>query len=222
MRLLIAGIMMKKADVVLLDEPTNHLDVEAVKWLSDYLNSLQDSAIMVISHDPFFLNRICTDIINYNEAKLNYYEGNFDAFKKKLGLKDDEASALLAGQVDVNDRGVVDYGTGGSTIEGGLNNRGSGASAAGDLASQTSATQEVVGGNDVAVVEHDEPPPADNGSKESAGGGAGEGGEKAAEKESDRKAKIVFPIPGKVKGLTSMMKPVLEVGRGPGSWARSR
>lgn len=82
MRLLIAGIMLKSADVILLDEPTNHLDVAAVKWLSDYLNyENKDSAVMVIAHDPIFLNRVCTHIINYNSGKLNYYEGNFDAFK---------------------------------------------------------------------------------------------------------------------------------------------
>merc|ERR1719155_125171 len=78
MRLLIAGAMMKKADVLLLDEPTNHLDLKAVQWLCDYLNSLHDSAIMVISHDPYFLNQVCTNVINYHKNKLVYYEGNFD------------------------------------------------------------------------------------------------------------------------------------------------
>merc|ERR1712072_1052616 len=86
MRLLIAGAMMKKADVLLLDEPTNHLDIKAVQWLCDYLNSLHESAIMVISHDPFFLNQVCTNIINYNKGKLVYYDGNFDDFTKRMNI----------------------------------------------------------------------------------------------------------------------------------------
>merc|ERR1712072_1187274 len=97
MRLLIAGAMMKKADVLLLEEPTNHLDINAVKWLCDYLNGLSQSAIMVISHDPFFLNRVCTNIINYHNGKLVYYEGNFDAFTARLGINSADADALLAG-----------------------------------------------------------------------------------------------------------------------------
>lgn len=67
MRLLIAGSMLKRADVLLLDEPTNHLDFLAVNWLCDYLQTIE-SAVMVISHDPFFLNRVCTDVINYNKV----------------------------------------------------------------------------------------------------------------------------------------------------------
>merc|ERR1719371_123408 len=61
MRLTLAVSMLKHADLVLLDEPTNHLDEESVEWLGDYVKSITQSSVMVISHEPKFLNKICTD-----------------------------------------------------------------------------------------------------------------------------------------------------------------
>ena len=54
-------IYIQECDVLLLDEPTNHLDVESVKWLSEYLCNLTETSLMVISHNPTFLNIVCTD-----------------------------------------------------------------------------------------------------------------------------------------------------------------
>merc|ERR1719424_1098468 len=77
---------MHHADVLLLDEPTNHLDVGAVRWLEGYLCALvkrSKQTVMVISHEPQFLNAVCTDIIQYTaDRKLQSYVGNFDAFRK--------------------------------------------------------------------------------------------------------------------------------------------
>jgi ATPase subunit of ABC transporter with duplicated ATPase domains len=99
MKLLLASAMMRDCDILLLDEPTNHLDKASVQWLVDYLNSLTTGAIMVISHDPDFLNAICTDIIQYSSQRtLEYYKGNFDDFRKqRLITSDEEAEALLLG-----------------------------------------------------------------------------------------------------------------------------
>lgn len=63
MKLLLASAMMRDCDILLLDEPTNHLDKESVEWLSEYLRSMTRTTLMVISHDPNFLNKVCTDII---------------------------------------------------------------------------------------------------------------------------------------------------------------
>merc|ERR1719326_769541 len=102
MRLLLASAMLKQADVLLLDEPTNHLDVHAIEWLCQYLLSVQTGSLMVISHDPHFLNAVCTDIIQYREKKLVYYRGNFDAFKQANAISDDDAEALLAGNLKLS------------------------------------------------------------------------------------------------------------------------
>eukprot|EP00928_Gymnodinium_smaydae_P042317 TRINITY_DN2850_c0_g1_i2.p1 TRINITY_DN2850_c0_g1~~TRINITY_DN2850_c0_g1_i2.p1 ORF type:complete len:1428 (-),score=360.53 TRINITY_DN2850_c0_g1_i2:265-4080(-) len=102
MRLLLASAMMKKADILLLDEPTNHLDVHAIEWLCQYLLSVKTGALMVISHDPHFLNAVCTDIIQYREKKLVYYKGNFDAFKQANAISDDDAEVLLAGNLSMD------------------------------------------------------------------------------------------------------------------------
>ena len=64
---------------------TNHLDEESVEWLGNYINTLTKSSVMVISHEPKFLNRICTDIISYKDRRLVYTKGNFDAFVAAKG-----------------------------------------------------------------------------------------------------------------------------------------
>lgn len=99
MRLTLAVSMLKHADIVLLDEPTNHLDEESVEWLGDYILSLTKSSVMVISHEPKFLNKICTNIISYKDKKLVYTEGNFDAFIAAKGIKSEDIEALLSGNL---------------------------------------------------------------------------------------------------------------------------
>lgn len=102
MKLLLASAMMRHCDILLLDEPTNHLDKDSVDWLSEYLCSLKDTSVMVISHDPHFLNVVCTDIIQYsNQRTLEYYAGNFADFRNAKHISsEEEAEALLLGQED--------------------------------------------------------------------------------------------------------------------------
>merc|ERR1719188_2783231 len=85
---------MKHADVLLLDEPTNHLDTAAVEWLSEYCSGLKGTCL-IISHEPEFLDAVCTDIIHFDEQKLKYYGGNFSHFLAKASLNDEEAQAVL-------------------------------------------------------------------------------------------------------------------------------
>jgi len=100
MKLLLASAMMRDCDILLLDEPTNHLDKESVEWLSEYLRSMTRTTLMVISHDPNFLNKVCTDIIQYSAKRtLDYFEGNFDAFRSARRISsDEEAEAILLGR----------------------------------------------------------------------------------------------------------------------------
>jgi len=102
MRLTLAVAMLKHADIVLLDEPTNHLDEESVDWLADYLQGLTSSSCIVISHEPRFLNKICTDIMSYQDKKLVYTEGNFDDFVISKGIKKEDIEALLSGNLSLD------------------------------------------------------------------------------------------------------------------------
>lgn len=100
MKLLLASAMMQNCDILLLDEPTNHLDKESVAWLAHYLTSLTRTSLLVISHDPSFLNTVCTDIIWYSTTRtLEYYQGNFDDFRQARQISsDEEAEAMLLGR----------------------------------------------------------------------------------------------------------------------------
>lgn len=97
MRLLLACAVSRQADILLLDEPTNHLDTEAMRWLVEYLTrSVKGATAMIISHDPSFLDEVCTDIVHFDNLKLQYYVGNFSSFRTQVAMHDDEeAEAVL-------------------------------------------------------------------------------------------------------------------------------
>jgi len=80
MRLSLARSLYLQPSILLLDEPTNHLDLEAIIWLSDYLN-IWNKTVIVVSHNIGFLNDTCDYIICIEESKLVYYKGNYNAFK---------------------------------------------------------------------------------------------------------------------------------------------
>jgi len=82
MKLALARAMLTRADIFLLDEPTNHLDVKNVAWIENFLNTLEDVTCVLVSHDPGFLDRVCTDIIYYESRKLKRYRGNLSEFVK--------------------------------------------------------------------------------------------------------------------------------------------
>jgi ATP-binding cassette subfamily F protein 3 len=79
MRCAIASAMFLSPDVLLLDEPTNHLDVKTVVWLTEYVNSL-DITCVIVSHDARFLSDTTTDTIHFHMQSLRYYPTNFDGF----------------------------------------------------------------------------------------------------------------------------------------------
>jgi len=80
MKLALARATLLNADVLLLDEPTNHLDTYNVKWLQDYLLSLTDVTVIVVSHDVKVLDAVCTNIIHFKDLKLENFTGNLTAF----------------------------------------------------------------------------------------------------------------------------------------------
>lgn len=78
-RLAIAKLLLEEPNILILDEPTNHLDFKTIMWLEDYLKSYK-GAVLVVSHDRFFLDRVCTSICEIERGVLTRYKGNYSAF----------------------------------------------------------------------------------------------------------------------------------------------
>ena len=78
-RLGLARLLLSKSDILLLDEPTNHLDVNAVEWLEEFLKTF-DKTFVLISHDRYFLDRVCNRIIEIENGKAFSYKGNYSDF----------------------------------------------------------------------------------------------------------------------------------------------
>ena len=79
MRAHLARLLAQEPDLLMLDEPTNHLDLETLLWFQDYLPSYP-GAILLISHDREFLNRLCTHIAEAARRAILRYTGNYDAY----------------------------------------------------------------------------------------------------------------------------------------------
>ena len=84
-RVLLAKILLSGADLLLLDEPTNHLDIKAIQWLEDFLVSYK-GAVLVISHDRYFLDKICNKTFEIENETLKEYKGNYTKFKELKAL----------------------------------------------------------------------------------------------------------------------------------------
>lgn len=76
-KVLLAQALFGNPDILLLDEPTNHLDLDAIEWLEEFLINF-DNTVIVVSHDRYFLNKVCTQIANIDYAKIQLYAGNYD------------------------------------------------------------------------------------------------------------------------------------------------
>ena len=80
-RLALCKLLLEAPDLLILDEPTNHLDFQTVGWLEDYLKTWR-GALLIVSHDRFFLDRLCTSICELEHGELTRYKGNYTAFTK--------------------------------------------------------------------------------------------------------------------------------------------
>ncbi len=79
LRVLLAQVLFAHPDVLLLDEPTNHLDMDSIEWLVELLKRYEGT-VVVISHDRFFLNQVCTHIADLDYHEIRMFTGNYDAF----------------------------------------------------------------------------------------------------------------------------------------------
>lgn len=78
----LAKTLISETDLLILDEPTNHLDVEMIEWLENYLRAANVTLLMV-THDRYFLDQVCNDIIEIDNGKLYHYRGKYDYFIEK-------------------------------------------------------------------------------------------------------------------------------------------
>ncbi|MFL0735533.1 MAG: ABC-F family ATP-binding cassette domain-containing protein [Prochlorococcus sp.] len=97
MRIALGKILLQDPDLLLLDEPTNHLDVEAIQWLEGYLIE-QSAAMVVISHDRTFLDRICTQIVSTERGLSRTYIGNYSAHLEQKALEQEATQAAFERQ----------------------------------------------------------------------------------------------------------------------------
>ncbi|MCT4508012.1 MAG: ATP-binding cassette domain-containing protein [Tepidibacter sp.] len=77
-KVLLAQALFGKPDILLMDEPTNHLDFKSINWLENFIMDLEDTAVIVVSHDRHFLNKVCTHMADVDFGKIQMYVGNYD------------------------------------------------------------------------------------------------------------------------------------------------
>ncbi|MFT4017767.1 MAG: ABC-F family ATP-binding cassette domain-containing protein [Agriterribacter sp.] len=86
MRVLLAKMILQQPDLLLLDEPTNHLDLPSIEWLEKYLIHYK-GAVVIVSHDKYFLNRMVTKIVELYQQQLHFYNGNFDFYETEKAMR---------------------------------------------------------------------------------------------------------------------------------------
>lgn len=86
MRVLLAKMILQQPDLLLLDEPTNHLDLPSIEWLEKYLQNYP-GAVVIVSHDKYFLNRMVKKIVELYQQQLHIYSGNYDFYESEKAVR---------------------------------------------------------------------------------------------------------------------------------------
>lgn len=97
MRVMLARILLQNPDILLLDEPTNHLDLPSIKWLESYLQAFE-GAIVIVSHDRYFLDRVVKKIVESRKGKLIPYAGNYSFYLQEKSLREEIQSGQYKNQ----------------------------------------------------------------------------------------------------------------------------
>ncbi|MFC0477990.1 ABC-F family ATP-binding cassette domain-containing protein [Robertmurraya beringensis] len=96
-RVVLAQVLIQSPDLLILDEPTNHLDFESVKWLEDYL-SRYTGALLLVTHDRYFLDRVTNRVFELEGGKLYSYKGNYADFLEAKAIREENEAATLEKQ----------------------------------------------------------------------------------------------------------------------------
>jgi ATP-binding cassette subfamily F protein 3 len=99
MRVLLAKMILMKPDLLMMDEPTNHLDLPSIEWLEKYLIHYQ-GAVVIVSHDKFFLDRMVNKIVEIYQRKLNIYSGNYSYYEKEKLIRMEMQQRAFENQQD--------------------------------------------------------------------------------------------------------------------------
>lgn len=94
-RVAMAQVLIENPDLLIMDEPTNHLDLETIEWLENYL-STNNSTLLLVSHDRYFLDKVCNQIVELDNGTLHSYKGNYAYFLEKKA----ERQAIAAAEID--------------------------------------------------------------------------------------------------------------------------
>ena len=94
-RVALANVLITSPDMLILDEPTNHLDLEMIEWLEKYL-SRGNKTLLMVTHDRFFLDRVCNGILELDNKQIYQYRGNFEYYLEKRQARIDNARAEVA------------------------------------------------------------------------------------------------------------------------------
>jgi ATP-binding cassette subfamily F protein uup len=94
-RLALALLLIDAPDMLLLDEPTNHLDIEMIEWLEEYLKN-QNITLLMITHDRYFLDRVCNHILELEDGKLYHHKGNYSYFLEKRDERESNFNVELS------------------------------------------------------------------------------------------------------------------------------
>ena len=106
-RVSLGKLLLTKPDILLLDEPTNHLDLNSISWLETYLLNYP-GAVLIVSHDRFFLNRVVTKVIEIEHASIRMYDGNYKAYaQKKQMIRDAQLKEYLNQQREIKHQEAV-------------------------------------------------------------------------------------------------------------------
>jgi ATP-binding cassette subfamily F protein 3 len=98
-RLLLAKLLLSAPDVMLLDEPSNHLDIDATRWLEEYLVK-QPQAMLIVSHDRYFLNRVVTKVFELHHQDIRSFPGNYDAYVRQRAERHEQELKAWEAQKD--------------------------------------------------------------------------------------------------------------------------
>jgi ATP-binding cassette subfamily F protein 3 len=86
MRVMLAQLLLQKPSLLMLDEPTNHLDLPSIQWVENYLQSYE-GALLVVSHDRYFLDRVVTSIAEVSGQQINFYQGNYSFYLEEKTMR---------------------------------------------------------------------------------------------------------------------------------------